>query len=106
MMQPVLAPDLDPEEFRRAGYRAVDLAVEHMATVRGRPVYRPMEPEQRRMLLDLPLPETGVSPAAILDRFEADVLPHPMGNGHPRFFGWVNSPRRRSGWSRISSPRP
>ena len=20
------------------------------------------------------------------------MLPHPMGNGHPRFFGWVNSP--------------
>jgi len=20
------------------------------------------------------------------------ILPHPMGNGHPRFFGWVNSP--------------
>ena len=24
--------------------------------------------------------------------FAERVLPHPMGNGHPRFFGWVNSP--------------
>ena len=28
----------------------------------------------------------------MLERFRAAVLPHGMGNGHPRFFGWVNSP--------------
>jgi hypothetical protein len=25
------------------------------------------------------------------------ILPYPMGNGHPRFFGWVNSPPSRAG---------
>ena len=34
----------------------------------------------------------GVSPEAVLERVRAAVLPHAMGNGHPRFWGWVNSP--------------
>ena len=89
---PVSPPGLDPDAFRRIGYRAVDLAVEHLATIRDRPVYRPMAHDERRSLLELPLPERGSTPDAVLDRFQAEVLPHPMGNGHPRFFGWVNSP--------------
>ena len=32
------------------------------------------------------------SPRTFWTRVRADVLPHPMGNGHPRFFGWINSP--------------
>src|SRR4029453_16573538 len=31
-------------------------------------------------------------PVELLDRVRTTVLPHAMGNGHPRFFGWVNSP--------------
>jgi hypothetical protein len=87
---PALA--LDMASFRRLGYRAVDLIVEHLSGMRERPVFRPMEPGQRLGLLDLQLPEQGRSPDAIFDLFQERVLPHPMGNGHPRFFGWVNSP--------------
>ena len=86
------APALDAEEFRRLGYRAVDLAAERLADIRERPVFQPMTPGERASLLDLPLPERGVAPDAILDTFQREVLTHPMGNGHPRFFGWVNSP--------------
>lgn len=87
---PALA--LDPEEFRRLGYRAVDLALEHLQGMRERPVFRPMAPEEREALLARTLPEAGARPDAIFEQVQADVLPHPMGNGHPRFFGWVNSP--------------
>jgi hypothetical protein len=38
---------LDPETFRRLGYRAVDLAVEHLAGMRDRPVFVPMAPAAR-----------------------------------------------------------
>ncbi len=83
---------LDVEEFRRLGYRAVDLAATHLAGVRERPVFQPMAPDERRAVLEQPLPEMGMAPDDILGTFVRAVLPHPMGNGHPRFFGWVNSP--------------
>ncbi len=83
---------LDPETFRQLAYRAVDMAADHLAGIRDRPVYQPMTLDQRADLLDQPLPLQGITPAEILDRFAETVLPFPMGNGHPRFFGWVNSP--------------
>ncbi len=83
---------LEIEAFRSLGYRAVDLAAEHLAGIRERPVFTPMSPEERIELLEQPLPTIGIAPVTILEWFEQAVLPHPMGNGHPRFFGWANSP--------------
>ena len=83
---------LEIEAFRSLGYRAVDLAAEHLAGIRERPVFAPMSPEERIDLLEQPLPLCGITPGEILERFEQSVLPHPMGNGHPRFLGWANSP--------------
>ncbi|MDQ3696125.1 MAG: pyridoxal-dependent decarboxylase [Chloroflexota bacterium] len=87
---PALA--LAPERFRRLGYRAVDLATAHLAGIRDQPVFTPMTAAERQELLAMPLPAAAMEPETILDAVEALVLPHPMGNGHPRFFGWVNSP--------------
>jgi glutamate/tyrosine decarboxylase-like PLP-dependent enzyme len=86
------APAVNPAAFRRSAARAVEMVAEHLGGVRERPVFRPMRPEERLALLDEPLPEGGASPDEILEQFRERVLPHPMGNGHPRFFGWVNSP--------------
>jgi aromatic-L-amino-acid decarboxylase len=83
---------LDPEELRRLGYRAVDLAVEHLSGIAERPVFQPMTPDERQTLLERPLPDAATAPDAILDLIGAQVMTHPMGNGHPRFFGWINSP--------------
>src|SRR5712692_9762332 len=86
------APAIDPEEFRRLGHELVDLVTDYLAGIRARPVFQPMRPDERRALMDGALGDEGLSPAAIVERFRATVLPHAMGNGHPRFFGWVNSP--------------
>jgi aromatic-L-amino-acid/L-tryptophan decarboxylase len=83
---------LDADEFRRIAYRAVDLAVEHLFGIRERPVFEPMTPDERAELLQEPMPKEGIASDAILDHLRTRVMPHPMGNGHPRFFGWVNSP--------------
>jgi glutamate/tyrosine decarboxylase-like PLP-dependent enzyme len=50
----------------------------------------PAEVSER--LVATPLPEHGVSADEILRRFTETVAPFPFGNGHPRFYGWVNSP--------------
>ncbi len=83
---------LPVEDFRRLGHRAVDLVADYLDGLPGREVFTPMSPETRRSLLAGALPERGRSPDDILAAVAREILPHPMGNGHPRFFGWVNSP--------------
>lgn len=85
-------PAMDPQEFRRLGHELVDLVTDYLGGMRERPVFRPMRPDERRALMDEPLGDAGRPPDEIVERFRAAVLPHAMGNGHPRFFGWVNSP--------------
>jgi glutamate/tyrosine decarboxylase-like PLP-dependent enzyme len=85
------------EEFRRAAHALVDGVADYLAALPSRPVWQPLPDTLRERLLGLPLPEH----AATLDELVAtalrDVLPHPMGNGHPAFFGWVNPPPSLAG---------
>jgi glutamate/tyrosine decarboxylase-like PLP-dependent enzyme len=89
---PAAPPALDPERFRRLAHETVDLVADYLAGIRERPVFRPMSPDDRTTLMQEPLGEAGVEPAELLARVRSAVLPYAMGNGHPRFFGWVNSP--------------
>jgi len=83
---------LDPEHFRRLAHEAVDLVADYLAGLAAAPVFRPMSPAERTTLMQESLGDSGVAPELVLERFRTAVLPHAMGNGHPRFFGWVNSP--------------
>ncbi len=83
---------LDDGEFRRLGHQVVDLIADHLARMAGGPVFAPMPAAARSALRERALPEHGASPDALLAELAERVLPYPMGNGHPRFFGWVNSP--------------
>jgi glutamate/tyrosine decarboxylase-like PLP-dependent enzyme len=83
---------LDPDTFRRLAHRAADLAADYLAGVGERPVFQPMTPDERAALLGLPLPASGADPDTLLDLVRDRVMARPMGHGHPRFFGWVNSP--------------
>jgi glutamate/tyrosine decarboxylase-like PLP-dependent enzyme len=85
-------PALDPERFRRLAHETVDLVADYLAGIREHPVFRPMTPVERATLMEESLGAAGVDPADLLQRVRTTVLPHAMGNGHPRFFGWVNSP--------------
>src|SRR5216110_3379448 len=88
---------LDLEGFRALAHRAADLAADTMEGVARGPVFRPMSPEERGALLDIRLPERGQPVEAALEFAREKILSHPMGNGHPRFFGWVNSPPAPAG---------
>jgi glutamate/tyrosine decarboxylase-like PLP-dependent enzyme len=82
----------DLENFRRLGHLAVDMAADYLMQVRQRPVFVPMTPDERRGLLNEALSQEGVPPEELLTIIQDQIFTHPMGNGHPRFFGWVNSP--------------
>src|SRR3989441_11911591 len=91
-VQKTAPPALDPEHFRRLAHDTVDLVADYLAGISTRPVFRPMTPAERATLMQEPLGAAGIGPEVLLERVRAAVLPHAMGNGHPRFFGWVNSP--------------
>lgn len=82
----------DPEAFRAFAHEAADLAADYLAALPERPVFQQMPVEARVNLLDASFPEEGIPAGTVLDTFRSEIMPYPMGNGHPRFFGWVNSP--------------
>ena len=81
---------MDADTFYHLGLHAVELAADYLENLPDKPVYRPMTPSERQVLLHQPLPEYGRSPEALFDFFEQHILPHAMGNQHPRFAAWVN----------------
>jgi len=83
---------LSEAEIARLGEAVARRIAAHMAGQRGRRVHDPVPLAERRLLLHQPFPEEGQAPDAILEFLAAHVMPWPMGNGHPRFYAWVNSP--------------
>ena len=81
---------MDPGVFYSLGMLAVEIAEEYLDEIPARPVFQPMTPAERELLLEQPLPEQGMSPEAIFDFFEQHILPHAMGHPHPRFAAWVH----------------
>ena len=86
------APGTDWEPFRAAGRSLVDGVADHLAALPSRPVWQPLPDELRSHIRDLPLPDEPAALDDLVRTMLGDVLPHAMGNGHPAFFGWVNSP--------------
>jgi len=80
------------ERLRDLGHKAVDRFIEHLAALPTKPVYQPVPDLDRAAILGQPLPVEGADPAEVIDEIVRDVFRFPMGNNHPRFFGWVNSP--------------
>ncbi|QMU68952.1 pyridoxal-dependent decarboxylase [Streptacidiphilus sp. P02-A3a] len=78
-------------DFRVAGHATVDLLADYLGGLAEQPVWQPMDPAARERLLGLPLPRQGRGLAQLVSEIGSEVLPYPMGNGHPRFFGWVNA---------------
>ena len=83
---------LDPDDwdsFRALCHRAVDDMVDCWASARERPVWQPI-PEAAKAALAAVPPRDGQSADAVYDAFRAHILPHLLGNTHPRFWGWVH----------------
>jgi glutamate/tyrosine decarboxylase-like PLP-dependent enzyme len=82
---------LDPQDWdalRRLGHQMVDDILEHLRTVRDRPVWQKPTAETRARLRE-PLPRDGAGNEAAYRAFREGVMPHAGSNIHPRFWGWV-----------------
>jgi glutamate/tyrosine decarboxylase-like PLP-dependent enzyme len=80
------------DDIRRVGHLVVERIAQHVTALPERPVFQPFPPELAARFLSDAWPLAGQSPEEILAEFARDVEPYPFGNGHPRFYGWVNSP--------------
>ncbi len=82
---------LDPQDWdamRALGHRMVDDMMTYLQTVRERPVWHPISGEVKASFNES-LPKDPRPPEEVYEAFKKDILPNPMGNTHPRFWGWV-----------------
>jgi glutamate/tyrosine decarboxylase-like PLP-dependent enzyme len=91
------ATDAELQAFRQAAHALVDGVADGLAELPGRPVWQPLPADLRERLLNSALPDTGADLGELVETMLRDVLPYPMGNGHPAFFGWVNPPPAPAG---------
>lgn len=83
---------LDPENwdaFRAFAHKALDEALSYVSGVRERPPWKPVSDAAKKNLSGpLPLDPTPVE--EVFEDFQENILPYPLGNIHPRHWGWVN----------------
>ena len=86
------AGDLDPRDwpaFRAQGQQMLADMLDYIEHIRARPVWQPI-PDATRQLFHAPLPSTPRDLASVHASVMQDILPHVVGNTHPRFMGWVH----------------
>ena len=82
---------LDPEDWeamRKLGHKMLDDMVDYVKNVRERLVWQHV-PDQVKAHFRNPVPKDPQPPEKIYEEFVENVLPYPMGNIHPRFWGWI-----------------
>jgi glutamate/tyrosine decarboxylase-like PLP-dependent enzyme len=98
--------------------RAFELAEEHLATLRDRPVRAHATYQDVVAALDEPLPEHGEDDVAVLEQLVGVAGPGTVANPGPRYFGfvtggalpaalaadWLTSAWDQNAFSRVSSP--
>jgi len=82
-----LDPD-DWESMRKLGHVMLDDMVDYLKTVRERPVWQNV-PDQVKSHFTRSAPISPEQPEEVYREFREKVLPYPMGNIHPRFWGWI-----------------
>ena len=85
---------LDPaaDEIRRWGEIALREMADYLGQIRERRVYPQTSSAAIRSQLKADLPREGAPFADLLKTFREVIVPHSRQNGHPRMFGYVQSP--------------
>ncbi len=82
---------LDPQDweaFRQLGHQMLDDMVDHLQSLRDQPIWQEI-PDAVQEAFQQPLPEDTTSQTEVYESFKDNILPYPLGNAHPRFWGWV-----------------
>ena len=82
---------LDPEDWektRKLAHKMVDDMLDYLEDVRSHPVWQDI-PGIIKDCFDSPLPLEGESLEVVYSDFLEKILPYPMGNIHPMFWGWA-----------------
>jgi glutamate/tyrosine decarboxylase-like PLP-dependent enzyme len=82
---------LDPQDWERTrqlAHAMVDDLIDYLRNIRQYPTWQHM-PEDAKDHFKAPLPNDPQALSDIYQEFLEFVLPYPVGNIHPRFWGWV-----------------
>ena len=91
MVNEIKEETLDPQDWdamRSLAHQMVDDAMDNLQNIRQGPVWQPI-PQDVKDYLSQPAPWSPEGETQTYQDFKQYVLPHPMGNTHPRFWGWV-----------------
>ena len=83
---------LDPEDweaFRRFAHEALDRSIDYIEGVRDRKPWQAMT-KAAMEALSTPVPKVGKPVEEVFGEFQQNIFPYPLGNIHPRHWGWVN----------------
>jgi aromatic-L-amino-acid/L-tryptophan decarboxylase len=82
--------DMDPEEFRRHGYAAIDRVADYLADPGRWPVLPDVEPGALRQRLPAEAPEQGETMDALLRDFDELIMPATTHWNHPGFLAYFS----------------
>jgi aromatic-L-amino-acid decarboxylase len=83
--------NLDPsdwEAMRKLGYLMIDNMLDYIQDLPNRPVWQ-HAPRDVKAFFDSPPPFESQPPEEVYEDYRKYILPYPIGNSHPRFWGWI-----------------
>jgi aromatic-L-amino-acid decarboxylase len=82
-------PDMSSVEFRKLGYRVVDMIAEYYSSLNSLPVFPAKKTTEVEEIFIEDLPEKSHDPDKILDEWQSKILPNSTHIGSARYFGFV-----------------
>ena len=80
---------LDPEDWdklKTLGHEMLDDMLDHLRDIRKQPVWQQI-PNEVKLRFRKPVPIGNQNREMIYKEFKENILPYPLGNIHPRFWG-------------------
>jgi aromatic-L-amino-acid/L-tryptophan decarboxylase len=82
--------DMKPEDFKKLGYRIIDMITEYYASIKDVRVFPAVASSEVDEIFNEDFPRKGQDPFAIAEEWKSKILPYATHLGSPRYFGFVN----------------